>query len=114
MGLRRSSDGGSVTDKDEAVLRYIAPMQCGEKEREELVRRIRMNWKASSSHAALGKVPAVPAEVVDRDTLAQWLVDTCKAFGAQLSTSYQVAGKVVEQLEKDDVTHTSQTKDPAA
>jgi hypothetical protein len=43
----------------------------------------------------------VPAEVIDRDTLAQWLVGTCKAFGAKLSTSYQVAGKVIEQIEKD-------------
>lgn len=79
-----------------AVLSYIAPMQCGEKERAELAR-----WKSSSSPAALGKSPSVPAEVVDRDTLAKWLVDTCNAFGASLSTSYQVAGKVIEQIEKD-------------
>lgn len=67
-----------------------------------------MNWKQSSSPAALGEAPAVPEEVVDRETLAQWLVATCKTFGAKLSTSHQVAGKVIEQLEKDDVTHALQ------
>jgi hypothetical protein len=90
-----------LTDKDETVLRYIAPMQCGEKERAELVRRSQVRWKSNSSPAALGKAPAVPVEVVDRDTLAKWLVETCNAFGASLSTSYQVAGKVIEQIEKD-------------
>lgn len=60
-----------------------------------------MNWKPSSSPAAVGKAPVVPDEVVDRETLAKWLVETCKAFGASLSTSYQVAGKVIEQIEKD-------------
>lgn len=90
-----------MTDKDETVLRYIAPMQCGERERAELARRSRLNWKQSSSPSALGEAPAVPEGVVDRETLAQWLVETCKAFGAKLSTSYQVAGKVIEQMERD-------------
>jgi hypothetical protein len=80
-----------------AVLSYIAPMQCGGKERAELAR-----WKSSSSPAARGQAPILPAEVVDRETLAQWLVTTCKAFGAKLSTSYQVAGKFIEQMEKDE------------
>jgi hypothetical protein len=60
-----------------------------------------VNWKPKSSPAALGKAPTLPAEVIDRETLAQWLVGTCKAFGAKLSTSYQVAGKVIEQIEND-------------
>lgn len=61
-----------------------------------------MTWKPSSSPAALGKAPAVPEGVVDRETLAQWLVETCRAFGAKESTAYKVAGYFIEQIEKDD------------
>jgi hypothetical protein len=60
-----------------------------------------MNWKRSSSPAALGKAQAVPDSVVDHWTLAQWLVDTCRAFGSKVSTAHKVAGYFIEGLEKD-------------
>lgn len=60
-----------------------------------------MNWKRSTSEPATGAAPVVPEEVIDRKTLANWLVETCRAFGAKRSTAHKVAGHFIEQIEKD-------------
>lgn len=61
-----------------------------------------MIWKRSTSPVPTGVAPVVPERVIDRETLADWLVETCRAFGAKLSTAHKVAGHFIEQLEKDD------------
>lgn len=38
--------------------------------------------------------------MTDRD-IALWIVETCVAFGAAVSTAFKVAGLFVEQLERD-------------
>lgn len=59
-------------------------------------------WAKDSEPVQLGNAPKVPSGVVDRHTLADWLVKTCQVFGAKQSTGLLVAGKFIEQLEKDD------------
>ena len=59
-------------------------------------------WREGSSPAEIGPAPKVPAHVVDLRTLTQWMADTCLTFGSKASTAFQVAGKVAEQIEKDD------------
>ncbi len=36
--------------------------------------------------------PATPDPKIDDKTLAEWVVNTCLAFGATVATAYQVAG----------------------
>jgi len=59
-------------------------------------------WTKDSEPVPVGAAPSLPGSVVDRRTLADWLVKTCEAFGAKQSTALQVAGKFIEQLEKGD------------
>ena len=59
-------------------------------------------WKEDSTPTPVGSAVRPPPEVIDRETLARWLVQTCEAFGTRKSTAYQVAGKFIEQLEHDE------------
>ena len=59
-------------------------------------------WRTHSDPTPTGEAPVVPSGVVDRKSLAEWLTETCLAFGSQVSTAYKVAGTVVEQIEKDE------------
>lgn len=61
-----------------------------------------MKWRSASSHTELGPAPSLPDSVIDLRTLTQWLADTCLTFGSKVSTAFQVAGKVAEQIEKDE------------
>jgi len=61
------------------------------------------DWKRESdSPSDPRNTPSVPMHIINRETLANWLVATCRAFGSKLSTAHQVAGKFIEQLEVDE------------
>lgn len=44
-------------------------------------------------------VPQIPSTTITRAGLAQWLIDTCQFFGADLSTSLKVAGAFISDVE---------------
>lgn len=44
-------------------------------------------------------VPKLPPTSISRAGLAQWLIDTCHFFGADLSTSIKVAAAFISEVE---------------
>ena len=44
-------------------------------------------------------VPTTPPTSITRAGLAQWLIDTCHFYGADLSTSLKVAGLFIQDVE---------------
>ena len=44
-------------------------------------------------------VPSLPPTSITRAALAQWLIDTCHFFGADLSTSLKVAAVFISDVE---------------
>ena len=44
-------------------------------------------------------VPKLPPTSITRAGLAQWLINTCQLFGADLSTSLKVAGAFIADVE---------------
>jgi hypothetical protein len=44
-------------------------------------------------------VPATPPTTITRAGLAQWLIDTCHLYGADLSTSLKVAAIFIADVE---------------
>lgn len=44
-------------------------------------------------------VPTLPPTTITRAGLAQWLIDTCHFYGADLATGLKVAGVFVSDVE---------------